>query len=124
MSPELANLLIPGLLIVLLGFMFLSQRRRQAAVTRLQTSLEIGDDVCTTSGLFGRIVALDEVVATLQVAAGTTVRFDRRAIATKVDASGRPLLDGPVPMGDTSSTRDTSSRPADRPEVPRSDTEK
>ena len=122
MSPELANLLIPGLLIVLLGFMFLSQRRRQSAVTRLQTSLEIGDDVCTTSGLFGRIVALDEVVATLEITPGTTVRFDRRAIATKVDASGRPLTEGVPGSAATGTTQPAS--PADRPGAPSTDTEK
>ncbi len=91
----LANLLIPGLLILLLLFMFWSQRRRQQAISRMQSSLNVGDDICTTSGLFGRILSLDEVVATLEIAAGTTIRFDRRAIATKVDASGRPRDEGP-----------------------------
>jgi hypothetical protein len=30
-------------------------------------------------------------MATLEIAPGTSVRFDRRAIATKVDTSGRPI---------------------------------
>lgn len=87
---ETGALLLPLMLIVLLGFMVWSQRRRQKAMVTLQDSLSVGDDICTTSGLFGRIIALDDVVATLEVGPGQTVRFDRRAIATKVDASGRP----------------------------------
>lgn len=125
----LANLLIPGLLILLLLFMFWSQRRRQQAISRMQSSLHVGDDICTTSGLFGRILSLDEVVATLEIAAGTTIRFDRRAIATKVDASGRPL-NGGIPGPDVagpgaSDDTDTQTTPhVDGPEAPRTDSEK
>jgi preprotein translocase subunit YajC len=85
--------------------MFWSQRRRQNAIAQLQESLNVGDDVCTTSGLFGRITSLDDVMATLEVAPGTVVRFDRRAIATKVDVSGRPITEGRTP----------STPPADSP---------
>ena len=95
MSEGLATLLLPAMVIVLIAFMFWSQRRRQNAVAQLQESLNVGDDVCTTSGMFGRITALDEVMATLEVAPGTVVRFDRRAIATKVDVTGRPVAEGP-----------------------------
>ncbi|HEY6741646.1 MAG TPA: preprotein translocase subunit YajC [Lapillicoccus sp.] len=91
MSEGLAGLLLPAMVIVLIAFMFWSQRRRQNAVAQLQQSLSVGDDVCTTSGLFGTITALDDVMATLEIAPGTRVRFDRRAIATKVDTSGRPI---------------------------------
>ncbi len=91
MTDGLGALLLPAMIIILLGFMFWSQRRRQTAISTLQGSLAVGDDICTTSGLFGRIVALDELVATLEISSGIQVRFDRRAIATKVDTSGRPL---------------------------------
>ncbi len=97
MSEGLATLLLPAMVIVLIAFMFWSQRRRQNAVAQLQESLNVGDDVCTTSGMFGRITALDEVMATLEVAPGTVVRFDRRAIATKVDVTGRPVAEGQTP---------------------------
>jgi preprotein translocase subunit YajC len=107
MSEGLASLLLPAMVIVLIAFMFWSQRRRQNAAAALQESLHIGDDVCTTSGLFGTIRALDDVMATLEIAPGTQVRFDRRAIATKVDTSGRPLTGGtqaPTTPSDSPST--------------------
>ncbi len=104
MAEGLAPLLLPAMILILVAFMFWSQRRRQNAIAELQASLQVGDDVCTTSGLFGRIVALDEVMATLEVAPNTRVRFDRRAIATKVDMSGRPLT-GPR-AGAVERTRD------------------
>jgi preprotein translocase subunit YajC len=114
MTDGLGALLLPAMIIILLGFMFWSQRRRQTAIATLQDSLAVGDDVCTTSGLFGRIVALDEVVATLEVAPGMPVRFDRRAVATKVDTTGRPLGSG-TPDG---------AGAVDPSDAPRPDTEK
>ena len=47
----------------------------------MQSSLGVGDEVTTTSGLFGRITELDDNVATLEVSPGVTIRFNRRAIA-------------------------------------------
>ena len=76
-----ANLLIFALPVLLIGFMFITQRRRQKDTQRLQSSLGIGDQVTTTSGLLGRITALDDQVATLEVSPGVSIRFNRRAIA-------------------------------------------
>lgn len=70
------------LLLPLLGLAFLvvSGRRRTKAAATAQASLSVGDEVRTTSGLFGRLVGLDEHVASLEIASGTVVRFDRRAV--------------------------------------------
>jgi preprotein translocase subunit YajC len=118
MNEGLASLLLPAMIIILLGFMFWSQRRRQTAVATLQSSLAVGDDILTTSGLFGRITALDEITATLEVAPGTVVRFDRRAIATKVDTAGRPItgVGGQLPPDPTPSPSDPSDAPRTDPE--------
>ena len=133
MSEGLASLLLPAMVIILLAFMFWSQRRRQHAIATLQESLSVGDDICTTSGMFGRIVALDEVAATLEIAAGTQVRFDRRAIATKVDVSGRPVTGAGGQLPAEPSTRPGSNRSGqtgqtsqsvDPADAPRTDPEK
>jgi len=77
----LGNLLIFALPVLLIIFMFMTQRRRQREVKAVQSSLSVGDEVTTTSGLLGRIVALDDRIATLEVSPGVRVRFDRRALA-------------------------------------------
>ena len=77
----LGNLLIFALPVLLIIFMFMTQRRRQREVKAVQGSLNVGDEVTTTSGMLGRIVALDERIATLEVSPGVRVRFDRRALA-------------------------------------------
>lgn len=93
-----SSLLIFALPVLLIGFMFITQRRRQKAVQGLQAGLSVGDEVTTSSGLLGRITALDDEIATLEVSPGVSIRFNRRAIA------------GPAPAPTTSET-DRSSDP-------------
>ena len=84
----LGNLLIFALPVLLIVFMFMTQRRRQREVKAVQSSLNVGDEVTTTSGLYGTIKSLDDRTATLEISPGVTVRFDRRAIGTKTVSTG------------------------------------
>ena len=85
-----SSLLIFALPVLLIGFMFITQRRRQKAVQSLQSGLSVGEEVTTTSGLLGRITALDDEIATLEVSPGVTIRFNRRAIAGPAPTSSAP----------------------------------
>jgi preprotein translocase subunit YajC len=71
----------------------LPQQRRVRAHQALVRSVEIGDEVMTTSGLYGTIASFDEDEVMLEVAPGTTLRFARGAIAKKVD---EPVPEPPV----------------------------
>lgn len=61
------------------------QQRRVSAVRALQSALSEGDEVVTTSGIFGRIVRLESDVVELEVAPGTVLRVARAAIGQRVD---------------------------------------
>ena len=101
-----ANLLIFALPVLLIGFMFITQRRRQKETQRLQSSLGVGDEVTTTSGLLGRITALDDEIATLEVSPGVTIRFNRRAIAGPHQISSAPNQLGADTASDPTSLSD------------------
>jgi preprotein translocase subunit YajC len=77
------SLLIFALPLLLLGWLFYSQNKRMKKVREFSSALNIGDQVITSSGLFGTIKHLDDTSAWLEVAEGTTLRFDRRAVAMK-----------------------------------------
>ena len=62
----------------------LPQQRRVRAHQALVRSIEVGDEVMTTSGLYGTIASLDEDDVVLEVAPGTTLRFARGAIAKTI----------------------------------------
>jgi preprotein translocase subunit YajC len=94
-----SSLLIFALPLLLIAWMFYTQRRRTREARALQSSLGVGDEVTTTSGLLGRITALDDQVATLEVSPGVSIRFNRRAIS------------GPAPTASGSPTESASSEP-------------
>ena len=61
------------------------QQRRNLEAAQLAARLRIGNDVITTSGLYGTIAAIDDDTVTLLVAPGTEMRFDRRAVGRVLD---------------------------------------
>ena len=65
-------------------FVLLPQRRRQRLHTEMQDALGVGDEVITAGGLHGEVVAVEETVVHVEIAPGTVVRVDRRAIAARV----------------------------------------
>ena len=89
-SSGTSSLLIFALPLLLIGWMFYTQRRRTREAQALQSSLGVGDEVTTSSGLLGRIVALDDEVATLEVSPGVNIRFNRRAIAGPAPTASVP----------------------------------
>jgi preprotein translocase subunit YajC len=81
------EILIP--LAILFGFFWflvvLPQRRRQREHGVMQDTLALGDEVITAGGLHGTVVEEEETVVRVEIAPGTVVRVDRRAIAAKVE---------------------------------------
>jgi preprotein translocase subunit YajC len=83
---SLIGLALPILLIV--GFYFLlirPQRNRQRAQQALVASLEVGDDIMTTGGIFGTIIEIDddEGTVTVEIAPGTRIRMLRQGISQR-----------------------------------------
>ena len=66
------------------------QSKRVKAARELRASLRPGDRVMTTSGLQGRLVALEDEVAVLEIAPGVQVRWALGAIGQVLDASSPP----------------------------------
>jgi preprotein translocase subunit YajC len=60
------------------------QQRQRRAQQELVRSIEVGDEVITSSGLFGRVVELDDTDVVLEVAPNTRLRFIRGAISRRL----------------------------------------
>jgi preprotein translocase subunit YajC len=105
------SLLIFALPLLLLGWLFFTQNKRMKQMREFSSSLNVGDHVVTSSGVYGTIKHLDDTTAWLEIAEGTTVRFDRRAVAMK-QADGLPA--GPTASG-TSTTHSDDAVPDDAP---------
>ncbi|HRD62793.1 preprotein translocase subunit YajC [uncultured Nocardioides sp.] len=77
------------------------QARRQRELARMQSSLEVGDEVMLTSGVFGIVRTLDDTVAQVEIADGVTIRVARAAVGQVVPGDERPddapTADGEAP---------------------------
>jgi preprotein translocase subunit YajC len=101
-------LLIP---LALYFLMIRPQRRRMREQNSLQSSLEVGDEVITTSGVYGFITGFEENLVWLEIDEDVQIRLTRSAISGKVNASG-PATDG------------GSSKPKPKAELPESTADK
>ena len=82
---DLAALLPLVAIVALFWFMVVRpQQRRQKDVARLQASIEVGQRVMMSSGIYGTVVSLVDDRARLEIAPGTQIDIARAAIA-KVD---------------------------------------
>ena len=87
-------------LVILVGVMYLvlirPQQQRVKAQRALVTSLAVGDEVVTIGGMLGRIVTIDEEIATVETTPGTILRFRRTAIAGRTNVADPGDPTGPL----------------------------
>jgi len=87
-------------------FLIRPQRRRQVEQARLQDSIASGDEILTAGGVYGTVRAIEEDVVQVEVAPGTVIKLDRRAVATVVqepepEAEIEPEPDDPASPGES-----------------------
>jgi preprotein translocase subunit YajC len=82
------ELILPLLLVLFAGFMFMNarrQRRHYQELQQLQSSLAPGDRVMTTSGLHGTVVGTADDTIDLEIAPGVHTTWVRQAVREKVN---------------------------------------
>jgi preprotein translocase subunit YajC len=94
--------------IVLVFFLLIvrPQRRRVAAHRTFVDSLEVGDDVITSGGIYGTVLTLDEDRVVLQVAPGVELTVARAAIAQSAVPPEAPAANGDDHTADNGPTDD------------------
>jgi preprotein translocase subunit YajC len=72
-------------IVVIFGLMYLlmirPQRKRQKEQQKLMEELKRGDDVLTTSGIYGKIESVEETSFVLKLESGATMRVVKGAVA-------------------------------------------
>lgn len=79
-----------GLLWVAIG---LPQQRRVKAHQQMVDSLQVGDEVILSAGVYGRIVELGPETAQVEIAPGVEVKAARQAVLRRVE-DARPGVAG------------------------------
>jgi preprotein translocase subunit YajC len=113
---------MPALLILAVTFLLmwvlfiLPQQRRVKAHQAVLTRLQVGDEVMTTSGLYGTITELDDDVVSLELAPGTVVRSARAAVARRLaeELAGPDGADAETPADPPAAAARPAGTAADR----------
>ncbi|GAA1143456.1 preprotein translocase subunit YajC [Nocardioides aquiterrae] len=84
--------LLPLVGIALLFWLFIIRpaSRRQKELGRMQSSLEQGDEVMLTSGVYGTVRRLEDDHVLVEIADGVVIKVARGAIGTVVSQADRP----------------------------------
>jgi preprotein translocase subunit YajC len=69
------------ILLVLVGGMFLFSRSRQKKQQQQQRSVEVGDQVMTSSGIIGVLTDQGETTGTVEISPGVEILVDSRALS-------------------------------------------
>ncbi|MGG7099538.1 preprotein translocase subunit YajC [Rhodococcus sp. 24CO] len=83
----MSSLLFPLLILALLVPMFLGMRKQKkamAATAEMQDSLQVGDRVQTTAGLYATIASMDDDTVELEIAPGVITTWSRLVIRERV----------------------------------------
>ena len=76
------------IIVAMLGFWAIVMRparNQQKRVQKLQSGLEVGQEVVLSSGIFGTVRALDEGRVELEIAPGTVITVARQVVVRRVE---------------------------------------
>ena len=103
--PQSAGQLFVLLLLLLVVFLLVvrPQRARLQQAQRVRASLAAGQQVMTTSGLYGTLRGVDDAEDTvlLEVAPGVQVRWAAAAVAKVLEPAPQRAADQPAPPSET-----------------------
>ena len=103
-NPLPSLILIMAIPVAMYFLLFRPQRRRQREAVALQQSIEVGDEIMTTSGVYGFVTGFDGDIAWLEVDDNVQIRIARQAIQRKVDTAAGETA---IPTDDGSKGKQT-----------------
>lgn len=89
-------LILPILILIMYFMLIRPQQQRMKEHQRLLAAVDVGDDIVTSGGIYGRVSELDGDTLFLQVADGIEIKITKESVAGMVnydDAEADDLVD-------------------------------
>lgn len=61
-------------------FMIRPQNKKQKEIQNFRKNLEVGQDVISAGGIYGKVKAIEDNVVVLEIASGVKIRIDKNSI--------------------------------------------
>jgi preprotein translocase subunit YajC len=121
---ESLGAVLPLVLLAALGYFLLIRptRRRAQEVSAIQNALGVDAEVMLTSGIFGRVTAIEDEQVLVEISPGVVVRVHRGAIgkivtpANEPDDQAEPLDEAP-PLDEPRDSDATADPGAEHPDA-------
>ncbi len=68
-------------------FMIRPQNKKQKEIANFRRNLEVGQEVITAGGIYGKIKEIEENTVVLEIAAGVKIKIDRNSIFANAASS-------------------------------------
>jgi preprotein translocase subunit YajC len=101
-----------GALAVLIIFMFRNNKKRKQQADQLQASIAIGANVMLTSGIYGRITAIDGDRIVIETTPGTSLSVIKLAVREIVAAAADEKPEKKAATATKTASKATTAKPA------------
>ena len=68
-------------------FMIRPQNKKQKEIQNFRKNLEVGQEVISAGGIYGKVKAIEDNVVVLEIASGVKIRIDKNSIYANAAAS-------------------------------------
>jgi preprotein translocase subunit YajC len=114
--------LIPLVLLVFVFYALLirPQQRRARDHQALMAAVQVGEEIMTTAGIFGRVTSVEDDVISLEISPGVVMRVARAAVGRRMTAEPEPEPELELESGDDLPEDDSHAASTD-PDTPPSE---
>lgn len=113
MSAAVQLLVLAAALVGFWAIVMRPARRHQRAMAQFQADLAIDDEVVLSSGIFGKVVGVENTLVELEIAPGTVIRVARQAVVRRLDPPDTTLGTTADGTPDTTGATGTNERGSD-----------
>ena len=106
----LSLLILPLMMVGMYFLLIRPQRRRMKEQSSMQSSLTEGDEIITTSGIYGFITGFDGDIVWIEIDDTVQIRVAKAAIQKKVDTSATASGNSSKTAADTSAADDKTEK--------------
>lgn len=106
----LSLLILPLMMVGMYFLLIRPQRRRMKEQSSMQSSLTEGDEIITTSGIYGFITGFDGDIVWIEIDDTVQIRVAKAAIQKKVDTSATSAASSSKTTADTSAADDKTEK--------------
>lgn len=74
------SFLIMAIFAIMYFFMIRPQNKKQKEIANFRKNLEVGQEVITAGGIYGKIKEIEDNTVVLEIASGVKIKIDRNSI--------------------------------------------